>query len=78
MLDLSTAHPRKHVRQHIGLYIVFLKEVKCGDLRYGSSYYDYEEGALVFFAPIFSQNVVPSHRNKSSFLILHQTTEVPG
>ena len=51
MLDLSLAHPRKHIKQYIGLYMIFLKEVKCGDMRYGSSYYDYEEGTLVFFAP---------------------------
>lgn len=51
MLDLSKAHPRKHVRQYIGLYMVFLKEIKCGDIHYGNTLYDYEEGTLVFFAP---------------------------
>lgn len=34
-----------------GFYTVFLKEVKCGDLRYGKNTYDYQEGTLVFFAP---------------------------
>jgi AraC-like DNA-binding protein len=28
-----------------------LKEIKCGDLRYGCNYYDYEEGTLVFVGP---------------------------
>ena len=32
-------------------YVVFLKDVKCGDLKYGKSYYDYDEGTLVFLAP---------------------------
>src|SRR5690606_22665884 len=27
------------------------KEIKCGDLKYGISNYDYEEGTLVFLAP---------------------------
>ncbi|MBD9178957.1 MAG: AraC family transcriptional regulator, partial [Odoribacter splanchnicus] len=27
------------------------KDVKCGDLRYGRQYYDYQEGTLVFLAP---------------------------
>jgi len=31
--------------------VVFLKEIKCGDLKYGISNYDYEEGTLVFLAP---------------------------
>ena len=41
----------KHVRMSYGFYAVFLKEVKCGDLRYGRNYYDYQEGTLVFLAP---------------------------
>ena len=51
VVDLSKANPRKHYRMYFGLYAVFLKEVKCGDLQYGKSYYDYQEGTLVFFAP---------------------------
>ena len=34
-----------------GFYTVFLKEVKCGDLRYGKNTYDYQEGTLMFIAP---------------------------
>lgn len=34
-----------------GFYCVFLKEAKCGDLKYGCNYYDYQEGTLVFIAP---------------------------
>ncbi|MBP8721381.1 MAG: AraC family transcriptional regulator, partial [Tidjanibacter sp.] len=30
---------------------VFLKDVKCGDIQYGRSTYDYQEGTLVFIAP---------------------------
>jgi len=37
--------------QSFGFYIVFLKDVKCGDLKYGRNYYDYQEGTLVFLAP---------------------------
>ncbi|WP_340696380.1 helix-turn-helix domain-containing protein [Flavobacterium nitratireducens] len=29
----------------------FLKDIKCGDIRYGCNYYDYQEGTLVFTAP---------------------------
>ena len=51
VVDLSKAAPRQLRRMSYGFYTVFLKEIKCGDLRYGCSNYDYEEGTLVFLAP---------------------------
>jgi len=51
IVDLSKASPRTHARYRFGFYTVFLKDIKCGDLRYGCNYYDYEEGTLVFVAP---------------------------
>lgn len=51
VVDLSKAEPRKLRRMSYDFYTVFLKEIKCGDLRYGCSNYDYEEGTLIFLAP---------------------------
>lgn len=51
VVDLSKADPRKMRRMRYGFYTIFLKEIKCGDLKYGISQYDYEEGTLVFLAP---------------------------
>jgi AraC-like DNA-binding protein len=56
VIDLSKAKPRswggaKTVKIQYGFYCIFLKEVKCGDLKYGRNYYDYQEGTLVFIAP---------------------------
>lgn len=51
ILDLSKADKRTHGRYRYDFYTVFLKDIKCGDLRYGCNYYDYEEGTLVFVAP---------------------------
>jgi AraC family transcriptional regulator, transcriptional activator of pobA len=51
VVDLSKASPRTHGRYRIDFYTIFLKDIKCGDLRYGCNYYDYEEGTLVFVAP---------------------------
>ncbi|MGJ1409090.1 helix-turn-helix domain-containing protein [Sphingobacterium thalpophilum] len=38
-------------RRYMGLYCIFLKNIKCGDIRYGCQPYDYEDGTLVFIAP---------------------------
>ncbi|MBB4080923.1 AraC-like DNA-binding protein [Lewinella aquimaris] len=56
VIDFSRANPRSWgeegtVRLHFGIYAIFLKQVKCGDLKYGRNYYDYQEGTLVFVAP---------------------------
>ncbi|WP_187261726.1 helix-turn-helix domain-containing protein [Pontibacter beigongshangensis] len=51
VLDLSKANPRAASNMYFGCYTVFLKDVKCGDLRYGRATYDYQEGTLVFIAP---------------------------
>lgn len=34
-----------------GIYALFLKQVKCGDIRYGRKIYDYQEGTVTSFAP---------------------------
>lgn len=51
VVDLSKADPRSLSKMYFGFYIVFLKDVKCGDLVYGRDTYDYQEGTLVFLAP---------------------------
>jgi len=35
----------------MGVYAVFLKDAKCGNMTYGCNTYDYEEGTLIFVAP---------------------------
>jgi len=51
VVDLSKADPRQGSQMYFGFYIVFLKDVKCGDLIYGRNTYDYQEGTLVLMAP---------------------------
>jgi len=51
VIDYSKANPRKLRRGYFGFYAILLKDVKCGDLRYGKNLYDYQEGTLVFVAP---------------------------
>jgi AraC-like DNA-binding protein len=51
IVDLGKAEPRQFRRLQYDFYTIFLKSVKCGDLRYGLKNYDYEEGTLIFLAP---------------------------
>ncbi|MBP3356284.1 MAG: helix-turn-helix transcriptional regulator [Rikenellaceae bacterium] len=51
VIDMSKAPLLKSRRYIFGFYVVFLKDVKCGDMLYGRHYYDYQEGTLVFLAP---------------------------
>lgn len=56
VIDYSKASPRDWgdvdtIKFQYGVYSIILKDVKCGDLRYGRHYYDYQAGTLVFFAP---------------------------
>lgn len=51
VLDFSKANPRHGYKMSFGIYSIFLKDVKCGDLVYGKNTYDYQEGTLVFVGP---------------------------
>jgi AraC family transcriptional activator of pobA len=51
LLDLSKAKPMPAQTFNFGLYAVFLKELNCGELKYGRNHYDYQDGTLVFIAP---------------------------
>ena len=64
----------KPIKINYGFYGIFLKEIKCGNLKYGCNYYDYQEGTLVFFAPgqmieveYFGENFQP----KGNALLFH-------
>jgi AraC-like DNA-binding protein len=51
VIDFSKAAPRRLRRTYFGFFLVLLKDVECGDLRYGKKTYDYQEGTLIFLAP---------------------------
>jgi AraC-like DNA-binding protein len=60
VIDLSMAQPMPAQTFHFGLYAIYLKELKCGELKYGRSNYDFEEGTLVFIAPGQVMSVQPA------------------
>jgi len=51
VIDMSKAKATQSARINFGFYCIFLKEIKCGDLKYGCNHYDYQEGTLVFVSP---------------------------
>lgn len=51
VLDHSFSTPVREGRYLSELYIIFLKDEKCGELKYGRNHYDYEDGTLLFIAP---------------------------
>lgn len=56
IIDFSKADLRNWgdvdtIKFQYGLYCIYLKDVKCGDMKYGRHYYDYQAGTLVFFQP---------------------------
>lgn len=52
VVDLSEAtHYPTRFAVNYGIYALFLKETKCGDIRYGRQTYDYDEGTITSFAP---------------------------
>lgn len=51
VIDYYKAAPRKLKKTYFGFYMILLKDVNCGDLKYGKKTYDYQEGTLVFIAP---------------------------
>ena len=79
ILDLSKCPPRKWkagtiVKMNFGIYAVFLKDVVCGDIRYGRNYYDYQEGTLVFIGPGQSWDVeyeTSNYQPQGHVLIFH-------
>jgi AraC-like DNA-binding protein len=60
VLDLSKAMPMPAQTFNFGLYAVYLKELNCGELKYGRNHYDYQEGTLVFIAPGQVMGVQPN------------------
>ena len=79
LFGLETQHPlvsivdlAKATRQpedftcNYGVYALFLKQVKCGDIRYGRQIYDYQEGTVTSFAPGCWITVCVSMKDSSS------------
>ncbi len=73
VIDFSKASPRKLRRTYFGFYLVLIKDVLCGDIRYGKNTYDYQEGTLIFLAPgqIMGENGDELYQPKGYGIVFH-------
>ena len=51
VVDMSELECIRHSLKHFGFYCIILKHLGCGDVAYGRSTYDYNDGSLIFVAP---------------------------
>jgi AraC-like DNA-binding protein len=74
LVDLSKSNLIKRSKFRIDFYAIIIKDSKCGDLRYGLKYYDYDEGTIVFFGPGQVAGTEPEgewHQPYGTALIFH-------
>lgn len=41
----------QNFKMSLGVYAIFFKNIKCGDMKYGCQHYDYDDGTMVFISP---------------------------
>lgn len=74
VLDYDNLKFLEPASYNFGFFCIFLKETKCGDLRYGKESYDYQEESLVFVAPgqiLTVENYLPGVKPKGKVLLFH-------
>lgn len=76
VVDMSKANPTMAVAPityEYGLYALWLKQTKCGDITYGRMPYDYQEGTVTSFAPgqVVSFKPAPDYKPMALGLLFH-------
>lgn len=51
VVDFTKEEQLKVYHMNIGSYALFLKDSNCGRLKYGRTYYDYQDGTVVCYGP---------------------------
>lgn len=74
IMDFDGTAPKVYAsKMNFGFYAVYLKEVMCGDLKYGKSTYDYQDRTLVFVAPgqVINVDINKDYKPKGYALLFH-------
>lgn len=74
VIDFTGRSPEVYASKMIfGFYAVYLKDVQCGDIKYGRNTYDYQDRTLVFVAPgqVIHVNINPEYKPQGFALLFH-------
>jgi AraC-like DNA-binding protein len=74
VINCSNSELLEQILMNFGFYAIFLKDVICGDLKYGRNFYDYQKGTLVFVGPgqiIGQENKGEYYQPQGLALIFH-------
>ena len=74
VIDFTGRAPEIYAsRMNFGFYAVYLKDVKCGDIKYGRHTYDYQDRTLVFVAPgqVINVNINKDYKPQGYALLFH-------
>ena len=73
VVDFEKSEPFCYFRAQLGFYTIFIKDSKCGNMTYGCSTYDYEEGTMVFLAPgqVYGINSETKQKGIGKALLFH-------
>ncbi|MES2797889.1 MAG: helix-turn-helix domain-containing protein [Bacteroidota bacterium] len=74
LVDLNKSDELLRTKFTLNFYAIIIKETRCGDIRYGNKYYDYDDGSMVFFGPnqiITNEPEGEQHQPYGKALIFH-------
>lgn len=74
VIEGKQAKPLRFCKKLYNVYTVLLKDTDCGNLKYGQSIYDYQQGAMLFLAPgqvMGSEDDGLLHQSEGWVLVFH-------
>jgi AraC family transcriptional activator of pobA len=74
VIDFEGTTPEVYAfKLSFGFYAVYLKDVRCGDIKYGRHTYDYQDRTLVFVAPgqIINVSIDQDYKPQGFALLFH-------
>lgn len=74
IIDFTGTAPEVYAsKMSFGFYAIYLKDVMCGDIKYGRDTYDYQDRTLVFVAPgqIINVDINEEYKPSGFALLFH-------